>query len=269
LDGVLLRIHSHFMRLMQLVGLKRLLPRRVRRALLHPWNSLLNLEQHVQEKALYRRFVRPGDLVFDIGANVGLKTRVFLSLGARVIAVEPNPECAETIRQRSSRFLRSECLVVHQKAIGANPGKIALQLFEGDHTITSGSPAFVSIASEKGLTNSAMIEVDVVTLDQLLAHFGRPKFVKIDVEGMDLEALRGCHFRPEFLSFEFNTVEVLWRQVNDCLAEASRLGFSMANFTGPGTARLQLQEWVGTADVPSRILEWAHGAETFGDIILS
>lgn len=42
-------------------------------------------------RKFYSQFLSPGDLVFDIGANVGVYTEVFSSLGSRVVAVEPNP----------------------------------------------------------------------------------------------------------------------------------------------------------------------------------
>ena len=38
---------------------------------------------------LYRQFINPGELVFDIGANTGSRSKVFMGLGARVVAVEP------------------------------------------------------------------------------------------------------------------------------------------------------------------------------------
>jgi hypothetical protein len=41
--------------------------------------------------ALYRRFIRPGDLAFDVGAHVGDRVASFRRLGARVVAVEPQP----------------------------------------------------------------------------------------------------------------------------------------------------------------------------------
>src|SRR5689334_4646326 len=41
----------------------------------------------------YRQFVGPGDLVFDVGANVGHVTKVFLRAGARVVAIEPQSIC--------------------------------------------------------------------------------------------------------------------------------------------------------------------------------
>ena len=45
------------------------------------------------ELDFYRAIIKPGDLVFDIGANVGFKTEAFVACGARVICVEPNPKC--------------------------------------------------------------------------------------------------------------------------------------------------------------------------------
>jgi protein-L-isoaspartate O-methyltransferase len=48
--------------------------------------------------ALYRQFVKPGDLVFDIGAHVGDRVAAFRRLGARVVAVEPQPALKLTLR---------------------------------------------------------------------------------------------------------------------------------------------------------------------------
>src|ERR1700681_913492 len=48
--------------------------------------------------ALYARFLRAGDLAFDIGAHVGDRTGSFRRLGARVVALEPQPLCARAIR---------------------------------------------------------------------------------------------------------------------------------------------------------------------------
>src|SRR3954462_11997098 len=48
----------------------------------------------------YAQFVQPGDLVFDIGANLGNRTDTFVALGARVVAVEPQAELAAQLRAR-------------------------------------------------------------------------------------------------------------------------------------------------------------------------
>ena len=48
--------------------------------------------------ALYARFVKAGDLAFDIGAHVGDRIASFRRLGARVVALEPQPGPARAIR---------------------------------------------------------------------------------------------------------------------------------------------------------------------------
>jgi hypothetical protein len=55
---------------------------------------------------LYRRFVRPGDLVFDIGAHVGDRVAAFRRLGARIVAVEPQPALALTLNMLYGRDAR-------------------------------------------------------------------------------------------------------------------------------------------------------------------
>ena len=47
---------------------------------------------------LYGRFIRPGDLAIDIGSHVGDRIASFRRLGARVVALEPQPDCARVIR---------------------------------------------------------------------------------------------------------------------------------------------------------------------------
>jgi hypothetical protein len=63
-------------------------------------------DQRQNERDFYRRFIRPGDLVFDVGANVGKRSAVFLDLGATVVAIEPNPR-APTPSARGTAARRS------------------------------------------------------------------------------------------------------------------------------------------------------------------
>src|SRR4051794_16322556 len=94
------------MALMQLTAFRGFLPRPLRVRLRGPWSHLLEIERLRAERRLYRQFVRPGDLVFDIGANRGGKCAAFLRLGARVVAVEPNPGCVTALRRRFVQEIR-------------------------------------------------------------------------------------------------------------------------------------------------------------------
>jgi hypothetical protein len=50
--------------------------------------------------------------------------------------------------------------------------------------------------------------VPIITLDSLIARFGEPAYVKIDVEGYEMDVLRGLSSQPRLLSFEFHNAEL-------------------------------------------------------------
>ncbi|MFH1940944.1 MAG: hypothetical protein ABIL68_02475 [bacterium] len=59
--------------------------------------------QRAAMAAFYRRFFRPGELCFDVGANRGNRTAILSDLGARVIYIEPQPSCVRELRKRFGR----------------------------------------------------------------------------------------------------------------------------------------------------------------------
>jgi FkbM family methyltransferase len=146
----------------------------------------------------YRQMVRPGDLVFDVGANTGERTAVFLDLGARVVAVEPNPSCADVIRRRYS----CRSLVIEPSAVGAAVGSARLHVAKRDE---------LSSILDQWVPDDMIqevVEVPLTTVDALVAGHGVPAFVKIDVEGYEESVLAGMqHPVPQF-SFEFHSGDV-------------------------------------------------------------
>ena len=148
-------------------------------------------------RAFFGQFVRPGDLVFDIGANDGRYTGIFLELGATVVAVEPNPLLARILRQR----FRVE---VEELAVGAEHGLAELHLAEVD-ILSTLSTEWMDIARREQLSNEwsgETITVSVSTLDALIACHGVPSYVKIDVEGYEPQVLRGLSQAIATVSFE-------------------------------------------------------------------
>src|SRR5215813_4312309 len=73
----------------------------------------------------YRQFVKPGDLVFDVGAHVGDRVAAFRRLGARVIAVEPQPALVRTLRLL---YGRDRDVLIEPVALGRNAGTVELKL---------------------------------------------------------------------------------------------------------------------------------------------
>lgn len=84
----------------------------------------------------YASLLPGGSLVFDIGANVGSMTQVFASLGATVVAVEPNPDCAKHIERITSR----PTVEVFQSAVGAANGLARLKVSDRKDKMSSLSP---------------------------------------------------------------------------------------------------------------------------------
>jgi len=151
-----------FVRLMQLIALRRLLPRSWRTRLRTPWNQLLDLEQSGAERRFYRPFLRAGDLVFDIGAHHGEKCAAFLSLGARVVAVEPNPNGLALLSKRFPREIETGRLIVLPVAVGRSAGRVQLRQFLLDGCNASVSDVFARALEEELGAPSAVFDVEMI-----------------------------------------------------------------------------------------------------------
>lgn len=157
--------------------------------------------------ALYARFLRPGALAFDIGAHVGDRTAAFRRLGARVVAVEPQPAALRALRLVHGR---DAGVIRVGAALGAAPGRATLRVNVANPTVSTLSAEFIAAAAGapgwRGERWDAAVEVPVTTLDALIAAHGRPALVKIDVEGMEAEVLAGLSEALPALSFEVTTI---------------------------------------------------------------
>jgi len=157
---------------------------------------------------LYRRFLAPGDLAFDIGAHVGDRVAAFRRLGARVVAVEPQPALVFTLRLL---YGRDRSVVIEPIALGREPGTIELNLNPPNPTVATASTEFIAAAHDApGWEDQAWTGTTVVplsTLDAMIARHGLPRFVKIDVEGFEEEVLAGLTHPLPALSFEFTTIQ--------------------------------------------------------------
>jgi FkbM family methyltransferase len=172
------------------------------------WRSLLVYHgipgRRAQLQRFYRRFVPVGGLAFDVGAHTGNRLDAFLSLGARVVAVEPQPELAARLERRLGKDAR---VSLWAGALGKAVGQATLLSSPRTPTVATLSTDFVQRAgaaeSFRGVQWQAGPTVKVTTLDVLIAQHGVPDFVKIDVEGFELEVLLGLSQPLPALSFEF------------------------------------------------------------------
>lgn len=173
--------------------------------------------------ALYARLLKPGALAFDIGSHVGDRIGAFRRCGARVVALEPQPDCAAAIR---AIYGADEGVTLVEAACGPQPGTLTLHVNSANPTVTTASPDFVKAADGaagwEGQVWDRAIEVPVTTFDALIAAHGLPDFAKIDVEGFEGEVLAGLSHPVRALSFEFTTIQREIAYV--CLARIAALG---------------------------------------------
>lgn len=130
--------------------------------------------------------LRPDDVVYDVGANIGLVSLALALHGAgerpRIHAFEPEPNNARALRAN----LAANAVVaveVHELALGDRQGTVVLHL---DAHVGAGSHSLLPL---HGLTSKT--EVALARADDLAADFGTPRMVKIDVEGAEFGVLRG------------------------------------------------------------------------------
>lgn len=212
----------------------------------------------------YGSSIRPGDIVFDIGANVGTYTEVFSRLGAVVVAVEPNPECCHSIRRNAGTNKR---VIVENCAAGASPDVADLHICENSAMSTLSERWLESVSNSELHKHSKWINtirVSVTTLDELARKYGEPGFVKIDAEGFDDRVLGGMTFRPAALSFEFNlnALDVALR----CLdTRVLRDGY-LFNYTVGQECRYQSQTWLNRNDMASVIRD-SRFDEEYGEVL--
>jgi len=191
----------------------------------------------------YRQFVHPGALSFDIGAHLGSRSRAFLDLGARVIALEPQPLCAAYLQKHWGGDRRFTLI---PKAIGAQPGIATLHINRMNPTISTLAPdswrrAMAAAAALRERWDHR-VEVEVTTLDRLLEEYGLPHFCKIDVEGFEEQALAGLSHPLPALSFEFISFEKA--RALACIRRLMRLGAYRFNWSLRERLRLEIPSWV-------------------------
>ena len=155
-------------------------------------------------RRLYGTFAGRGDLVFDVGAHAGNRTRALAALGCRVVALEPQPDFAGLLRLLFGRHPRVSIL---EAAVGDHAGVATLSISDRTPTMTTLAAAWRTAREEdpvfSGVRWNREIDVDLMTLDTLIARFGSPAFVKIDVEGAEPAVLAGLTHPVPALSFEY------------------------------------------------------------------
>lgn len=221
--------------------------------------------RHAKMDALYRRFIKPDDLAFDIGAHVGDRVSSFRRLGARVIAVEPQPGPARALAIIHGR---DRGVTIVRAAASDRVGELTLRLNIKNPAVSTASHDFIAAAERargwEGQSWDAEMRVPATTLDALIADYGAPSFIKIDVEGFENRVLAGLSVPVPALSFEFTTIArgVALRSLDLVAALDPRYRFNLSFGESLGWAS---PEWVTRGEMAAHLAGLPHEANS-GDV---
>jgi FkbM family methyltransferase len=196
----------------------------------------------------FAAFINPGDLVFDIGAHVGLYTAVFLDLGARVVAVEPQAKCVVKMKQR---YGSNPDLTIVEKGIGAAAGSLPLFIAENASVNATFSAAWVRHPRLADRSWRHQIMKPVITLEGLINTHGVPDFCKIDVEGFEHQVLCGLRKPLPALSFEFD--ECFFENIARCVQRLESLAPHQYNYALYTGASLASRNWLNASALLSTL----------------
>ena len=215
-------------------------------------------------RALYAQFVSKGDLVFDLGAHAGNRTRAFAAVGCRVVALEPQPDFARLLRTIFARVPRVEIV---ECAVAEASGHALLSISERTPTVTTlavewredraRSPLFLGVQWDRP------VAVETTTMDALIERFGMPAFVKIDVEGAEPSVLAGLTSPLPALSFEYLPEALDY--THTCVSRLAALGAYRYNWSPGETYRLASKRWMSDVEL-FLALETADAQRRSGDI---
>jgi FkbM family methyltransferase len=216
-----------------------------------------------EKLVFYKQFLKWGDLCFDVGANIGNRTEAFLNLGAKVVAVEPQSECAQMLRLRFGGKIK-----LIKMALGERETDGSIYISDTSE-ISSLSKDWIDSVSKSRFKDSQWNKketVKITTLDNLIASNGLPKFCKIDVEGYEEEVLKGLSQPIDFISFEYTIPERL-KNFSNCLAQLSRIGKFDCNYTVGEKMKLEFRTWVSKDELVKKVNEISNES-LFGDIYI-
>ena len=212
----------------------------------------------------YKQFVQPKELVFDVGANVGNRVDVLLECGAKVVAVEPQPSCVELLNKRFGDKIKIENVGVSDKI-----GELEM-LIATDSTVSTFSEPFAKKTKERFKFSiwEKTLKVQVTTLNELIKKHGIPKFCKIDVEGFELQVLKGLKTVIPFISIEYCVPEMK-QQALDCIKYLHTLcPTAEYNYSIGESMEFALINWLNYYDFLKHAISEEFVSTSFGDIYI-
>lgn len=215
-----------------------------------------------QQLQFYSQFIKQSDLCFDIGANIGDKTSLFIELGARVVAIEPQENCWRILKRR----LKNYDVTVETVALADKEGTQTL-FVDKSHTLATLSQNWIATVKQSGRFSGHKwpdkLTVQTTTLDELIEKHGSPAYCKIDVEGFEFDVLQGLSQPIKTISLEFVPERV--KASLKCINYLDKLGKAEFNYCLNDSNSFALTNWVDSDRMKTILKEMNKNIENFGD----
>ncbi len=238
------------------------LPKKISRPFQTFFENIIVMFRKKNMVNLYSAFVKKGDLVFDIGAYRGLITDVLLSIGAKVVAIEPNPEMFASLQKK---YQDNPDVTVLNMGAGDADCELEFHINEKIPQSCTFSESFINDSRYSLRKWEKTVKVPVTKIDTLIDKYGSPTFIKIDVEGFEWSVIQGLTKKVPYLTFEFHREFI--DDTKKCASHLAALGKVLFNYNLELNFKSTSPDWLTQdalfADLDSR------GEENLkGDIIV-
>ena len=224
-----------------------------------------NRQLEKKRLAFYGKFITTDHLVFDVGANRGNRVKIFLQLGAKVVAVEPQKKCHTILKRKFGKKI-----IIIPK--GAGEKEDIKPFYEADISVLSTfSEEFITTTQKSGRFKkynwNKTHDIDITTLDLIIQKYGIPQFIKIDVEGYELNVLKGLSHSINYISFEYAVPEQLTKTV-ECIKRIDNISENKAlfNYSVGESMEFALIEWLSMGKMIDIVNSPGFENTSFGDI---
>jgi FkbM family methyltransferase len=224
-------------------------------------------EKDMEKKRLefYSQFLQKGDTYFDVGANYGNRIEAIIKIGVNIVAVEPQEKCFNFLQKKYGSKIN-----IVNKGLGEKE-EVKKFFIANSHVLSSFSEDWIDSMKKSGRFsnnewNNKAVEVPMTTLDNLIKKFGKPAFIKIDVEGYELEVLKGLSVDVDCISYEYATPEQTQRAVNCLLRLQEIKGAMECNYSIGESMEWGSPRWLPAKEMLEFIQTDAFTNTDFGDI---
>ena len=209
------------------------------------------------QKQFLGQFIKPGNLVFDVGALVGKKADLYLDCGAHVICIEPQDIACMKLHQK---YKNNPRITIIETGLADSEGIREFAIATTGRALSTFSHEWrargrYSAKGKDSITGKwdQLIAMPVTTLDILIARYGLPQFCKIDVENFEFEVLSGLSQPIPSLCFEFH-IE-MFHNVKKCITHLESLGYRQFNFTTADQFHFSIPDWVDGTELLKHIVK--------------